>query len=154
MYDRLPKGRILTLQKVTLNKSIQARKLSPSGVLTSDPEETIPYGSIIEGVQRDRDVVRFRYLGYLYRCPYEVLASAVDRGALEADQPSAAKPPASAPVTAEDTQPKLEFASLRTPFGLPGLFRAKVAGGWLVTSNAGGVTFYPDPEHGWDGGSL
>jgi len=35
--------------------------------------------------------------------------------------------------------------------------RAKIPGGWLLvsTSNAGGgVTFYPDPEHKWDGGSA
>ncbi len=36
-------------------------------------------------------------------------------------------------------------------------FRAKVPGGWLVGHNwseAGGLTFYPDPEHLWDGGTL
>jgi hypothetical protein len=34
--------------------------------------------------------------------------------------------------------------------------RAKVPGGWLVLvmHNTSGVTFYPDPEHKWDGGSL
>jgi hypothetical protein len=34
--------------------------------------------------------------------------------------------------------------------------RAKVPGGWLllVIHNATGTTFYPDPEHRWDGGSL
>jgi len=43
------------------------------------------------------------------------------------------------------------------------LQRAKVPGGWLVRwgecvpINAygyGGMTFYPDPEHKWDGNSL
>jgi hypothetical protein len=36
-------------------------------------------------------------------------------------------------------------------------FRAKVPGGWLVQVRAeggSGITFYPDPEHEWDGGSL
>jgi hypothetical protein len=36
-------------------------------------------------------------------------------------------------------------------------FRAKVPGGWLViaTNKQGaGVTFYPDPDHTWDGNSL
>ena len=55
---------------------------------------------------------------------------------------------------------------------LPGkVFRAKVPGGWLVlwVSHQGidvlhptaespreehGFTFYPDPKHEWDGGSL
>jgi hypothetical protein len=35
--------------------------------------------------------------------------------------------------------------------------RAKVPGGWLVQivqSDGCGITFYPDPEHKWDGGSL
>lgn len=36
-------------------------------------------------------------------------------------------------------------------------FRAKVPGGWLVAIRVyegGGVTFFPDPEHRWDGGTL
>jgi hypothetical protein len=39
--------------------------------------------------------------------------------------------------------------------------RAKVPGGWLIASYLFGmsyktatVTFYPDPDHSWDGGSL
>ena len=33
--------------------------------------------------------------------------------------------------------------------------RAKVPGGWLVLviHNTSGLTFYPDPDHRWDGGS-
>jgi hypothetical protein len=33
--------------------------------------------------------------------------------------------------------------------------RAKVPGGWLVLvmHNTSGLTFYPDPQHKWDGGS-
>ena len=33
--------------------------------------------------------------------------------------------------------------------------RVKVPGGWLVLvmHNTTGLTFYPDPEHTWDGGS-
>jgi hypothetical protein len=41
------------------------------------------------------------------------------------------------------------------------LMRAKVPGGWLVyfqtsglTYPTGGLTFYPDPKHEWDGGTL
>lgn len=38
------------------------------------------------------------------------------------------------------------------------LYRARVPGGWLVATSGGqglsGVTFYPDPRHEWDGGSL
>ena len=34
--------------------------------------------------------------------------------------------------------------------------RTKVPGGWLVLviHSTAGLTFYPDPEHKWDGGSL
>jgi hypothetical protein len=34
--------------------------------------------------------------------------------------------------------------------------RSKVPGGWLVLviQNTSGITFYPDPGHTWDGGSL
>jgi hypothetical protein len=138
------------LQKATLNKSIPARKLSPSGVLTNDPEETIPFGSILEQIQRDRDLARFRYLGYLYRCPYELLASAVDKQALPDAAPAA---PAAAPAPAEEAKgPKLEFTPLHTS-GASGLSRAKVPGGWLIAAN-GSIAFYPDAEHSWDGGSL
>jgi hypothetical protein len=50
--------------------------------------------------------------------------------------------------------------STRTPGGLSfHAYRAKVPGGWLVYIHldpdcGGGVTFYPDPGHKWDGGSL
>ena len=41
--------------------------------------------------------------------------------------------------------------------GFHTVLRAKVPGGWLVMASGGqglsGVTFYPDPEHRWDGGS-
>lgn len=41
-------------------------------------------------------------------------------------------------------------------FKLGDVYRTKVPGGWfvMVTNNARGLTFYPDPEHNWDGGSL
>jgi hypothetical protein len=35
------------------------------------------------------------------------------------------------------------------------IYRARVPGGWLVLviHNTSGLTFYPDPEHRWDGTS-
>ena len=53
--------------------------------------------------------------------------------------------------------PKLKFEKLDASTLSASMNRAKIPGGWLIvsTSNAGGgVTFYPDPEHKWDGGSL
>ncbi|HWY88891.1 MAG TPA: hypothetical protein VNX28_19415 [Gemmataceae bacterium] len=38
-------------------------------------------------------------------------------------------------------------------------YRARIPGGWLVfietpgRGGLGGVTFYPDPDHTWDGGT-
>jgi hypothetical protein len=37
------------------------------------------------------------------------------------------------------------------------LYRAKVPGGWLIVADqcdGAGLTFLPDPEHTWNGGSL
>jgi hypothetical protein len=39
----------------------------------------------------------------------------------------------------------------------PTVCRAKVPGGWLVAllyAEGSGFTFYPDPEHKWDGSYL
>ena len=53
--------------------------------------------------------------------------------------------------------PKLKFEKLDVDIVSSRISRAKLPGGWLLlsTSNSGGgVTFYPDPEHKWDGGSV
>lgn len=36
------------------------------------------------------------------------------------------------------------------------VYRTKVVGGWLVlvVQSTSGLTFYPDPEHKWDGANL
>ena len=36
------------------------------------------------------------------------------------------------------------------------VYRTKVPGGWLVLvmHNTSGLTFFPDPDHKWDGASL
>ena len=67
-----------------------------------------------------------------------------------------------------DDQPKFNLKRLDLTFdgkktGFLGklayqVFRAKVPGGWfvLVSGNDGasGITFYPDPGHLWNGGTL
>jgi hypothetical protein len=53
--------------------------------------------------------------------------------------------------------PKLKFEKLDIDALSARVNRAKVPGGWLVistSSSGGGVTFLPDPEHKWDGGSV
>ena len=54
--------------------------------------------------------------------------------------------------------PKLKFEKLDVDSTVSArVSRAKIPGGWLliVTSNSGGgLTFYSDPQHKWDGNSL
>lgn len=33
-------------------------------------------------------------------------------------------------------------------------YRARVPGGWLVMNQSSGLTFMPDPDHAWGGGTL
>jgi hypothetical protein len=137
------------LTKVELNKSIEARKLNQrTGLPLTGPEVTVPYGAIIEHVETDRDQEKFHYLGELYSCRHEVFVSAVNP----------AVPAAPVPQTApgEPVASKLQWEQLDSGPGMPGpyLLRAKVPGGWLVALAGASVTFYPDPEHQWDGSSV
>lgn len=54
--------------------------------------------------------------------------------------------------------PKLKFEKLDVGSMLPArVSRAKIPGGWLliaIANSGGGLTFYSDPEHKWDGNSL
>ena len=52
---------------------------------------------------------------------------------------------------------KLKFETLDDDNQAMRVNRAKVPGGWLLvvlSNSGGGLTFYPDPEHKWDGGSV
>jgi hypothetical protein len=52
---------------------------------------------------------------------------------------------------------KLKFEKLDVDSQGTRVNRAKIPGGWLLvvmSNSGGGVTFYPDPEHKWDGGSV
>ena len=71
-------------------------------------------------------------------------------------------------ISIEDNVVTLKWEQIRTESDPPKLFgvlvnfyvyRAKVPGGWLVATFAIGtqdqsITFYPDPNHEWDGNSL
>jgi hypothetical protein len=145
------------LIKLELNKSIEARKLNKrTGSPTTDPEVSIPYGAIVENVESDRNFERFTYQGELYRCTRTLLASATDPRAWKAQLAPDAE---SAALTVPGgEQPAPALPGLRwTPVdsGHVPLLRAKVPGGWLMTSSSGaGLTFYPDPDHEWDGTSM
>ena len=150
------------MPKRSLSKGIEAKKLNRrTGVPTTDPAVAIPFGAVIDNIEVDGDMRRFTYSGELYRCPEDILASALDKEA--ASQPASApagappKPAAHAAGPAPTPEPATksdllweELASSHAP-----LLRAKVPGGWLLSSGAGGgLAFYPDPGHAWDGASL
>ena len=58
----------------------------------------------------------------------------------------------------------INWEELKHDLEFGGLYRAKIPGGWLITtiqpytmsgiSNFTGATFIPDPSHQWDGSSL
>jgi hypothetical protein len=114
--------------------------------------ETIPFGALIDHVGRDRETEQFRYMTGLYGCRRDLLESALDPGALvrlagpaaeAAEAPAAAKPAA---------PPDIVFTALNArPHTVA---RAKVPGGWLVLIDGSAATYYPDPEHTWDGTTL
>ncbi len=136
----------------SLMKSIDARKLNPRTLtVVSGPEVTIPFSAIVDHVERDRDMVRFRYLNELYTCPYERLEAALD----QEDQEAPAPAPASKIAEPRRAVPRVSWRQLESSG--PAVKRAKVPGGWLVlVEGDGGVglTFYADASHSWDGGSL
>lgn len=140
--------------KLTLIKSIEAKKLNKrTGAPSTEPESTVPYGAIIDYQGPDGGAERFLYMGELFRCAHDLLASAMEGGKIpktSADDASSPAAPSAEPASAP--KPRLEFETLAS--NRPGIARAKVPGGWLVTSGDSGITFLPDDEHDWDGLSL
>lgn len=50
----------------------------------------------------------------------------------------------------------IKWETIETSFSDIDVLRAKVLGGWLVVwdGRTESITFYPDPNHKWDGSSL
>jgi hypothetical protein len=157
------------MARFELMKSIEARKLiKRTGQPSKEGWITIPFGAIVEDLASERDMVRFTYLGELYQCAHDIVSSALSKEPIGGFAPPAEPDPAPAPEPlasdppAPESEPipaSLDFERLdrRGHSGLPLLSRAKIPGGWLVVAIGavpGGVTFVPDPEHRWDGGSL
>lgn len=136
------------MPKFSLVKTIEARKLNQrTGVPASGPAMTVPFGAIIDNVDLEGDTRRFTYQGELYRVAEDVLLSAVDGGAAamaNGGTAAAAPAPAGRPAPA-----RIEWTEL--PSSHHQVLRAGVPGGWLVSTGAGGLAFYPDPDHAWDG---
>jgi hypothetical protein len=139
---------------LTLNKSIGARRLNKkTGVPWSEPEANIPFGAVIQYAGSDGANEKFNYMSELYRCPADVLASALDGGKLpkesQEDAPKTVQESAPAPRPAPVVT--LKFEPLAA--GSYSVARAKVPGGWLVALGTA-LTFYPDAEHTWNGESI
>jgi hypothetical protein len=140
--------------KFTLNKSISATRLNPkSGVPYSEPEANIPFGAILTYMGRDRDMAKFNFMSDLYRCPRDVLASALDGGKLPTEDEAIDEAPArTIPEAKPARESPLKFEKLdAAPYSIA---RAKVPGGWLVVSGNASVAFLPDAEHAWNGESV
>jgi hypothetical protein len=150
------------MAKYSLAKTIEARRLNKrTGVPTTDPAVTVPFGAIIDNVDEEGDTRRFTYQGDLYRVPEDVLLSALDRSsaaapaavaapAAEPAAPARAADPVGAAAAPAQADARLRWEDVPTSHGQ--LLRAKVPGGWLVSFRAG-LSFYPDPRHTWDGES-
>ena len=142
------------MPKQSLNKSITASKLHRRTMTPlPEPEATIPFGAIIEKLKTSGDWVTFEYLTEPYGCKRDMLQGAIVLPTESAEEPQAAPVSASAPAApAPTTEPaKLRFEAL---FSTIRVSRAKVPGGWLLTTPQGGIGFYPDATHEWNGESL
>ena len=139
------------MSKFELNRSIEARKLNPrTGIQTSDPQVTIPFGAFIDDVTEDRDDCRFSYLGQRYRCATDVLRMATAPAAGEADLPAITpQPEEAAPEEPARPRPAVHWERLSSNW--KDLMRLRVPGGWLVAhaDANGSPSFLPDPHHHW-----
>ena len=138
------------MEKLSLTKTIEAKKLNKrTGVPTTDPEVTIPFGSFVENLELDRDMVKFTYNGEPYRCPEDRLMSALEKKAVAeaacAGVTPEAAPPPPAPATPET--PRLQWEAVESTH-FP-VMRARVPGGWLVSTGGTALAFCPDPAREW-----
>jgi hypothetical protein len=138
------------MAKYEITKSIDVDELNKRSGLPTGKKRTLPFGAIIMDRVEDREMDRFTYLGELYRTKTEDLNSACR---LIGEDPSAAAAPSAAAKPTGPTKPtyKLQWETLSS--SIPAS-RTKIPGGWLVSITNGGLTFYADPEHAWDGSSL
>lgn len=141
------------MAKLEVTKTIEARMLNKRNrQVLAQPPVTLPYGAILSDTVENRDVIEFQYLGELYNCKTEVLRSAsrpLDDAPVATALSAAAHASPAAPEPAFRWE-KLNAVGVATS-------RAKLPGGWLILAGEGSsraLTFYPDPDHKWDGTTL
>jgi hypothetical protein len=135
--------------KFEFTKTLEATKLNKRTGSATNEERTISFGAVIENLEEDGDYLKFLFLGEPYRIKQDILRSAI-RPVGGSEQGSAAT---SVSYSSTPAPPEISLfwedlkSDVRTR-------RAKLPGGWLVAVTGFGLTFYPDPEHQWDGKSL
>ena len=142
------------MPKLSLRKTIEATKLNKrTGLAERGPDETISFGALVEFVSSERDSVRFSYMGETYRCPEDEWRSATVEVSGASDPTTETSKDAAAANGGNPGKPGLIWEALSST--LPGVARAKVPGGWLVSMSgqSSGLTFLPDSAHEWDGTS-
>lgn len=143
------------MSKYEVSKLMEAQKLNPrTGIPLVGPPTTIPYGAILSHLETDGDYYLFTYLTERYRAKRDSMAGALHpiggghhAGVVQEGTPVAAQ------AQAQDPRPVLDFQALRVSGSAP-LARARVPGGWLVSGASGALAYVPDPDNGWDGGSI
>jgi hypothetical protein len=143
------------MARYELIKTIEAKRLNArSGAPLAEPPSTIPYSAMIEMLEENWDYTKFTYLGQNYHCATPVFKEATrPYGAKESAKPAVGESADSA--TAAAAAPKevqLNWEELSSNYAA--VLRAKIPGGWLISVKSSGVTFYPDPEHSWNGKTL
>jgi len=138
------------MTKYEITKSIDVDEINKRSGMPTGKKRTLPFGAIIQDRVEDRDMERFTYLGELYRTKSEELNAAA-RLIGDAAAPSAATTSSSSPSPFAKPEYKLKWEAMHS--SIPAS-RCKVPGGWLVSVTNGGLTFLPDAEHVWDGGSV
>ena len=152
--------------KYRVIKMVEAKKLHPKSLIPlSEPPIQLPFTAILEGLKLEREMYRFYYLGQPYQCAQKVMKSAIEKieemhakaveedaeEAVEVEVEAEAAPAPVAKAAAKAAAGGFVWQAVQTNKGA--MSRGKVAGGWLVKVD-GGVCFYPDAGHKWDGGTL
>jgi hypothetical protein len=144
------------MAKYEITKSIDVDELNKRSGLPTGKKRTLAFGAIISDRVEDRDMDRFTYLGELYRTKTADLNDACRRISEEpppAPTPTIVPTPAPKPPAPVPARPAALLLWEPLSSSIPAS-RAKVPGGWLISITNGGMTFYPDPNHAWDGASL
>jgi hypothetical protein len=159
MLNRIPLGSERAVAKFEFTKTLEANKLNKRTCSPINEVRTISYGAVIENLEEDGDYLKFTFLGEPYRIREDILRSAlrpVGAGDGAAGGPAARSSPAAAgaavaPGAEAAAEISFRWQDLKSDVRMR---RAAVPGGWLVAVTGAGLTYYPDPEHAWDGTSL